>query len=429
MPASIPDRYSLEVRLGRDGDIEEWLATDTSLDRPVLIRSLGPESSTDRRRQFVESVANAAKTTHAHLARVFAVSSVDGGAYAVSEWTGGATVADRVAADQPIDLPDFLPNAAGLAGALAALHENGAIHGDIDPSAISYSGAHPAKLGAFGRPPLTDITGDVQALSAALETALTGSPPGGPPPSERVDGVPRAIDTILRLGQSGHVGAADLEKALRAAPTPRPPQPESGPTPKRLLIAAISLILIAVGLVAVGFFFSGGSAPVVMPTPTTEAAASTTITSLVTTTVSQSEPTPSDPHSFDPFGEGGESDQLVAALLDGDPGTEWVTERYLDPLPLLKPGVGVTVRVTGTPSTLVITGITESTSYDVYWSNQRVEDVAGWEHIAGAHASPSSNSLDLPPRHDGFWLIWLTDLPARTDGGYQAAIAELRFLP
>lgn len=429
MPASIPDRYSLEVRLGRDGDIEEWLATDTSLDRPVLIRSLGPESSVDRRRLFVESVANAAKTSHSHLARVFAVSSVDGGAYAVSEWTGGATMADRVAAEQPIDLPDFLPNAAGLAGALAALHGNGAVHGAIDPSAISYSGAHPAKLGAFGRAPVTDAVGDVQALSAALETALTGSPPGGPPPSERVDGVPRAIDTILRLGQSGHVTSEELEKALRAAPTPRPPQPESGQTPKRLLIAAISLILVAVGLVAIGFFLSGGSAPVVVPTPTTEAAAATTITSLVTTTLSPTEATASDPASFDPFGEGGESDQLVGNLLDGDPGTEWVTERYLDPLPLLKPGVGVTVRVTGTPSTLLITGLTESTSYEVYWTNQLVEDVSEWEHIAGAHASPSSNSLELPPRDDGFWLIWLTDLPARTDGGFQAAIAELRFLP
>ena len=161
MPASIPDRYSLEVRLGRDGDIEEWLATDTSLDRPVLIRSLGPESSEQRRKEFVEAVSGAAKVTHAHLARVFTVATVDGGAYAVSEWTGGATLHDRVTASQPIDLPEFLPNAAGLAGALAALHANGVVHGHIDPSAVSYSAAHPAKLGAFGRPPLTDAEGDV----------------------------------------------------------------------------------------------------------------------------------------------------------------------------------------------------------------------------------------------------------------------------
>lgn len=428
MPASIPDRYSLEVRLGRDGDIEEWLATDTSLDRPVLIRSLGPDSSNERRRQFVESVANAAKTSHSHLARVFAVSSVEGGAYAVSEWTGGATVADRVAANQPIDLPDFLPNAAGLAGALAALHQTRAVHGAIDPSAISYSGAHPAKLGAFGRPGVSDAEGDVRSLSEALETALTGSPPGGPPPSERVDGVPRAIDTILRLGQAGKLTAEDLEKALRAAPTPRPPQPESGPIPKRLLIAAVGLVAVAIGLVAVGFVLSGGSAPVV-PTPTTEPAPSTTATSLVTTTVDLADAAASDPAAFDPFGEGGENDQLVTSLLDGDPDTEWLTERYLDPLPLLKPGVGVTVRMTGTPTSLQVVGMTESTAFELYWSNQLVDDPSTWERIAVGHGSPASTSVDLPPRSDGFWLLWLTDLPPRTDGTFQAAIAELRFAP
>ena len=428
MPASIPDRYELEVRLGRDGDIEEWLATDTSLDRPVLIRSLGPESSPERRRQFVESVSSAAKTSHSHLARVFTVNEVEGGAYAVSEWTGGATVADRVGADRPIELPDFLPNAAGLAGALAALHANGTVHGEIDLSAISYSGAHPAKLGAFGRMSTSGPEGDVRALSASLETALTGSPPVGPPPSERVDGVPRAIDAILRSGQSGTLTAEDLEKALRAAPTPRPPQPESGPIPRRLLIGAISLVLAAVGLVAVGFVLSGGSAPVV-PTPTTQNAESTTLTSLVTTTLTEGETSAADPAVLDPFGEGGENDQLVANLLDGDPATEWSTETYLDPLPLLKPGVGVTVRMTGAPDRLELLGMTVGTRFEVYWSPQLVEDPESWERIAGATAAPSSTAVGLPARTDGFWLIWLLELPAQNDGTYRATIAELRFLP
>ena len=41
----LPDRYQTQVRLGRDGDIEEWLATDTALDRPVLIRALDPTAT------------------------------------------------------------------------------------------------------------------------------------------------------------------------------------------------------------------------------------------------------------------------------------------------------------------------------------------------------------------------------------------------
>lgn len=428
MPASIPDRYSLEVRLGRDGDLEEWLATDTSLDRPVLIRSLGPESSAERRQQFVASVSDAAKTSHAHLARVFTVAAVSGGAYAVSEWTGGATVADRIAANQPIDLPDFLPNAAGLAGALAALHGTGAVHGHIDASAISYSGAHPAKLGAFGRPPLADADGDVRSLSAALETALTGAPPGGPPPSERVDGVPRVIDVILRSGQSGELSAEELEKALRAAPTPRPPQPESGKVPKRLLITAISLVLVAVALVVVGFFLSGGTA-VVLPTPTTEAENPTTTTSMVTTTAAPGNVTVVEVATLDPFGEGGENDQLVGNLIDGDPGTEWVTETYLDPLPLLKPGVGVTAQIQGTPDRIELVGLSADTPFEIRWSSSRTEVITDWERIAGATAAAASTTIELPPRQNGFWLVWLTDLPPVGDGNFRAALAELRFSP
>src|SRR5262245_40095613 len=147
MPPAVPDRYRLEMRLGRDGDIEEWLATDTSLERPVLVRSLGPESSVERRDQFAASVSDAAKVAHPHLARVFAVEVVTGGAYSVSEWIGGATAQDRVDAAQTFEFEEFLPNAAGLAGALAELHEAGGVHGNLDLSGIYYSVAHPAKLG------------------------------------------------------------------------------------------------------------------------------------------------------------------------------------------------------------------------------------------------------------------------------------------
>ena len=428
MPAAIPDRFRLEVRLGRDGDIEEWLATDVSLDRPVLVRSLGPETSPERRSEFVTSVSGAAKGSHSHLARVFAVARVDGGAYSVSEWTGGATLADRVEAHQPIDLPDFLPNAAGLAGALAAMHTSGAVHGRINTSAISYSGAHAAKLGAFGRPISTGADGDVRALAAALETALTGSPPAGPPPSERVDGVPRAIDRILRSAQSGAMTAPQLETALRAAPTPRAPVPESGATSRRLIYIAIGLVIAAVGLVVVGFLLSGGRAPVV-PTPTTQGAVSTTITAPAPTSTSPGSVSAAEAATFDPFGEGGENDQLVGNLLDGDLATVWRTERYLDPLPLLKPGVGLTFRVSGTPGRVELARLTPETTFEVRWSQDLADDLDDWEAVVSARAVPSTTVIAVPPRENGYWLIWLTDLPGQDDGTYLATMAQVRFLP
>ncbi|MEA1902808.1 MAG: hypothetical protein U9N56_04705 [Actinomycetota bacterium] len=429
MPAAVPDRFKLEIRLGRDGDLEEWLATDTSLDRPVLVRSLGPESTPERRKEFVAAVSAAATVAHQHLARVFAVDEVEGGAYSISEWTGGSTLEDRIAADHPIELPDFLPNAAGLSGALAALHETGAAHGAIDVSAVSYSSAHAAKLGAFGRTPRTDSSGDVRALSAALESALTGSPPGGPPPSERIDGIPRTIDRVLRAGQSGSLDADSLQKAFLAAPTPRAPAPEPASASRKLLVVALVLVALAVGLVALGRVFSGSGEPIIPTPPTT-----TSLPELGTTTAPPPAAAPGqvaieNAASFDPFGEGGENDDTIGNLHDNDFSTAWRTERYRDPLPLLKEGVGVTFTVTGSPTRVQLAGFTPGTVFEIYWSDTFFPQPKDWTRVAGAVAPPGAAFVDLPTRQEGFWLLWLTDLPLHTDGMFYSSISEVRFLP
>lgn len=427
MPAAIPDRYKLEMRLGRDGDLEEWLATDASLERPVLVRSLGPETTAQRREQFEVAVMAAAKVSHPHLAKVFSVEIVDGGAYSVSEWTGGATLEDRIAAGHVMEVEEFLPNAAGLAGALAALHETGTSHGSIDLSAISYSAAHPAKLGAFGRPHLTNIDGDVSSLASVLETAITGNPPGGPPPSESIDGFPRAIDRILRTGQSGGYTAHDLREALLAAPTPRTPRPESRALSGRLLVMAAALVIVAVGLVALGRLFVAGG-PVIPDQPdTTSAGRVTTEPPTVTTlagTVALTEVS-----SYDPFGEGGENDDLLANLTDGNPSTNWRTERYQDPMALVKPGVGVRFDVSGSPGSMEMRGLTPETSFEVYWGEAVFPLVDEWERILGGIAPEGTTSLRLPARPDGHWLLWLTDVPQQPDGTYSASLSEVLFQP
>jgi hypothetical protein len=425
MPSAIPDRFKLELRLGRDGDIEEWLATDVSLDRPVLIRTLGPDSTMERREQFVRSVSDLASVSHPHLLKVFAVEQVSGGAYAVFEWTGGSTIADNVAAGRSVDLADFLPNAAGLAGGLALLHERGTVHGAIDLSAISYSVAHAAKLGGFGRVAKTGAEGDVRGLAAVLETALTGSSPGGPPPSERIDGLSPVIDRILRQAQSGGLTAHDMEKALTAAPTPRAPAPEPRAGSRRLLIAAMSLVIVAVALVGLGFFLSGGGTEPVLPDrrpTTTVSIPSTTLTTVAAGVVEHVEA-----FSYDPLGEGGEHESEAPLVIDDDVATSWQTESYLDPLPEVKGGVGVVIAVRGTPAMVEVEGVTPGTSYEIRWAETVPSRPEDWERIAGAASTPGPAEIGLPPRPDGFWLIWLTDLPAAGDGSYRAEVAEVRF--
>jgi serine/threonine protein kinase len=417
------------MRIGRDGDIEEWLATDTSLERPVLIRSLGPETGRERREQFVASVSAAAKAAHSHLSRVFAVEEVEGGAYAVCEWTGGATVQDRISAGTAFELEEFLPNASGLAGALSQLHAGGAIHGAIDPSAVSYALSHPAKLGSFGRIPITDRKGDVRALAATLESALTGSAAGGPPPSESIDGVPRAVDRVLRSGQSGALTADDLEKAFLAAPTLRPSRPEPLSTSRRVLLVAGILVVLAVALVALGALFTGGGTIIAVPPTATAPFQPSTTTTTVASTV------PSGPvdivgiTSFDPYGEGGENDEQLSNIIDGSNSTTWRTERYQDPLSLQKPGVGIDFEVTGRPSRIQLVDLTVGTEFGIYWSQLGAVDLDGWEHVLDDVASPGVGLYTLPPRSDGFWLLWLTELPLQPDGSYYAELAQVRFTP
>jgi hypothetical protein len=263
-----------------------------------------------------------------------------------------------------------------------------------------------------------------------LETALTGAPPGGPPPSESIDGVPRAIDHVLRAAQSGELSAEDLEKALLASPTLRPAQPEPRSSSRRLLYVATGLVVVAVGLVALGRLFIGGG-PILPAPPTTTLGndVGTTTTSLPGTTLPVGPVTVVGFDSFDPFGEGGENDEAIGNVLDGSASTTWRSERYQDPLSLQKPGVGLRFEVSGIPSNVQLVGLSTGTEFGLYWAETPPAELEGWERVMGATAQPSATLFTLPPREGGHWLLWMTDFPQQPDGTYYAELAEVRFAP
>ncbi|MGH8874266.1 MAG: protein kinase [Acidimicrobiia bacterium] len=436
MPPPLPDRYRLEVRLGRVGDVEEWLATDTTLDRPVLIRVVGPETSPERRREFLDSVRAAAGVSHTHLAAVYGAGELADGAFSVSEWTGGVTLADRLASGGTIPAGEFLSNASGLASALAALHETGEVHGALEARSILYSYAHPAKLAGFGHQRRGGSAGgDVADMAATLEEALTGFPSGGAPPSEVVDGLSVAVDRALRAGRSGGLTARGLADALSAAPTVTPSSPD--PTWSwRWLIPAATLVGVAVAIVGLGSLLVAGSgSPILFPVPPRPGTPTVPIPATTTEPARSPPVTVTSTATYDPFGTAGENDELVDNLIDGDPATAWRTERYQDPLHLLKPGVGATVEVRGVPVEVVLVGLAEGTAYALYWAQRLPGEPAGeaipseWERIAAGRAPGGSLDLQVPSRSDGFWLVWFTHLPPSPEEGFVTELGEVRFRP
>ena len=438
MPPPIPPRYQLEIRLGRDQDIEEWLATDSELDRPVLIRILGADVSRGRQERFLRMVRQAARVSHNHIAAVYSAALVDGSAYAVTEWVGGVTLANRIEAGETPPIAEFLSNAAGLSDGLSALHEEGVVHGGIDPSAIYYAGAHPAKLGGFGRRgTLWSTGGDVRALGAALETALTGHPAGVLPPSQMIDALPPAVDQSLRLAQEGRITARELADMIRSIPYSAPLE-ESRTCSWRWLIPTGVLAVTAAVFVWLGAFLDTGPAsPILFPaTPSPSTTLLVPTTSTVDAAVITDEILEGAPpriaiglvRAYDPLGDGEEQPGSIPNLTDGNPATSWRTERYFDPLPLLKGGVGVTFEVTGVAGTVQLVGMSVGTSFTVLWASRLPLTFDGWEAVASGTSLPGTSLIQLPARQNGIWLIWITDVPQQSDG-YFAELAEVRFRP
>ena len=439
MPPPIPDRYQLEVRIGRDEDLEQWLATDTTLDRPVLLRILGPEAGEERRQRFLAAVRSAARVNHSHLAAVYTAHETEHGMVAVAEWVGGMTIADRLASGQGVEPDDFLPNAAGLAEALDALHEAGVVHGGIDTSAIYYSVSHAAKLGAIGRRQRhSTVNGDVRDLGAALEEALTGAPAGGPPPSQVIDGLSPLVDRALRRAQRGELTARQLAEAMHAAPTTRAPVPERPGSSRRLLIVAVILVALAVGLVGIGrLLLAGENSPVLFPV-TPDPTDQPRVIPTTTTTAAASVVAPSEPaelpsvipvrsiRSVDPFGGGEENDERLGDIIDGDADTFWRTERYRDPIQLLKPGVGFAVELERDPVTMQITTNNAGALVDIAWTSGEV-DPNTWETLARVELPSGTLDLQLPERSGGTWVFWITELPLNGDQNYWVEIADVRF--
>ncbi|MDH3425035.1 MAG: hypothetical protein OEM22_00020 [Acidimicrobiia bacterium] len=429
MAPLLPDRFHIEVRLGRVDDVEAWLATDEMLDRPVMVEWLGPEASPQRKAQFLAAFRAAAGVSHDHLASVFAADDTGQGAYAVSEWTGGVSVADRIKAGETIPVEDFLPNAAGLADALAALHEAGVVHGAIGPDTIQFAAAHPGKISGFGKSHQRgDQLSDTKDLSLALIEGIVGGPTDLPP-SQVAQGLSSAVDEALIAAADGRMSATDLAAALRASPSSAPSRERRAGSRLWLAIGA-GLLVAAVAIIVAGFLIDTGSeSPFLFPagpvatTPELDPTSAAPTTSLPASagqliTVAA---------AYDPFGDGVERNSDIFLLADGDTSTGWRTERYFDPLRSIKGGVGVSFATTGTPTVLDMTA-SDGLRYAIQWAEQIPADFSVWEEVASGTVVGGSATIQLPARVDGHWLIWLTDLPAN-DEFFFGYLYEIQFRP
>ena len=266
--------YVLLARLGAGATGEVWLARDEASGEQVALKRLRTGAAPGARDQVRREAAVLSAIRHPHLVRLRAVVPLPDEVVLVLDHAGGGSLADLVRSRGLLTPGEVVTLGVPLAGALAALHDGGVVHGDLAPGNVLWSGD--------GRPLLADLgvarlcgrsTGDdavVEATAAFLDPAvLAGAAPGPasdvyalaavcawawtgrgpvdgglpPPGPSAADGsgaalaaaLGRALAAVPGDRPSAAVFARDLYAAAPALPVrPTGPAPRPGP-PQRLL--------------------------------------------------------------------------------------------------------------------------------------------------------------------------------------------------
>ncbi len=273
----------------------------------------------------------------------------------------------------------------------------------------------------------------MQALARTIDQTLTGRSPGSVPPSEVIDGLSPGFDTAIAEALRGNSSADQFAEALASVPSARLLKQGGPPLVTPWVRLVLGLLALAAALILVGSSLGSDpasvpdaaqdtspsvDAPIVDP-PNNTVAASTTTTPPAASIVSI---TP-----LDPLGDGNEHHELADNLHDDDSSTTWRTELYRDPLPLIKGGIGLVIETSGTPSELTIASASIGTKFQLYWAQQPSTSLADWSLISSESIESPDDITRLPQRTGGYWLVWLTDLPAvGEDFATEIAEIELR---
>ena len=151
-PVVLADRYELQELLGRGGMAEVHAAYDRSLGRTVAVKLLPADrrgDGSDSRRLQDEARA-AASLSHPNAVAVHDVGTSPQGVFVVMEHLRGTTWREELAARTRLPESEIVEAAATVCDALAAAHERGIVHRDVNPGNVMVLDDGTVKLMDFG---------------------------------------------------------------------------------------------------------------------------------------------------------------------------------------------------------------------------------------------------------------------------------------